>query len=282
MLDEIVPSMEGAIHVQGLEIHYEYFGQRDRPVMVILNGVAMETLSWYRLLPNVLPIMDVLLWDYRGQGQSTADDAPYSVEEAADHLVAILDALQLEKHHVNLLGVSTGSIVVAETLRRYQDRINRAVMSGVLLQKALSFKLDSEFGIRMLRENRTDMWADSLYTKIFSDRFLTEFADAIPAMQNMLVMRYKNKEHALARIIEAQSHYLWEIEQYRSQFEELTTPILVLAGAEDKLVPPFYQKRVAAMFPRADLKQYSDCAHIPFFEQPTRAFADSMRFLLAN
>jgi len=281
MLEEIKPARAGAIHLQGVDIHYEYFGQGDRPVMVILNGVAMETFSWYRLLPNVLPIMDVLLWDYRGQGQSS-DDAPYSVEEAADHLVAILDALGLERHHVNLLGVSTGSIVVAETLRRYQGRINRAVMSGVLLQPALSFKLDSEFGIRMLRERRADMWGDSLYTKIFSDRFLTEFADAIPAMQNMLVMRYKDKEHALARIIEAQSNYLWEVEQYRSQFEEVTTPILVLAGAEDKLVPPFYQKRVAAMFPRADLKQYPECAHIPFFEMPVRAFADSMRFLLAK
>lgn len=282
MLDQIKPVVAGALRVQDADIHYEYFGKRERPVMVILNGVAMETYSWYRLLSHVLPIMDVLLWDYRGQGQSTADDAPYSVEESADHLVAILDALELGALPVNLLGVSTGSIVVAEVLRRHQGRINRAVMSGVLLQQALSFRLDSEFGVRMLREQRTDMWADSLYTKIFSDRFLTEFASAIPAMQSMLVARYKDREYALARIIEAQSAYLWEIERYRPQFEEVTTPILVLAGAEDKLVPPFYQKRVSAMFPRADLRQYAECGHIPFFEQPARAFGDSMRFMLAK
>ncbi|MBI1890550.1 MAG: alpha/beta hydrolase [Burkholderiales bacterium] len=282
MLDEIKPTVQDSVHVQGRDIYYEYFGERQCPVMVILNGVAMETKSWYRLLSNVLPVMDVLLWDYRGQGQSTSDDAPYSVEETADHLVAILDALELDKRHVNLLGVSTGSIVVAETLRRYRNRVNRAVLSGVVLERALTFKLDSDYGIRLLRENRADLWAEGLYTKILSDRYMTEFAPVIPAMQSALIMRYKNKTHALARIIEAQSNYLWNIEQYRPQFEEVDTPMLVLAGAEDKLIPPFYQKRAAAMFPRADIKQYSDCAHIPFIENPARAFRDSMRFFLTN
>lgn len=281
MPEEITPSVAGAVHVRGVDIHYEYFGKRGRPVMVILNGVAMDAVSWYRRLPNVLPLMDVLLWDFRGQGQSTSDDAPYSVEETADHLVAILDALDLAPRHVNLLGVSTGSIVVAETLRRYGHRVHRAVLSGVLLERAVTFKLESEFGIRLLREGRTDLWTESLYTKILSDRYLAEFAPAIPAMQSALILRYQNRAPALARIIEAQSNYLWDIHRYRTQLEETETPILVLAGMEDKLVPPFYQERVAAMFLRASCKRYSRCAHIPFIEMPTRAFGDSMRFFLA-
>lgn len=282
MLEEIKPGIQGKVQVDGLDIHYEYFGQRERPVMVILNGVAMDTNSWYWLLPNVLPIMDVLVWDFRGQGQSTSDDVPYSVEETADHLLAILDRLELDPRQVNLLGVSTGSIVVAEFLRRYRHRVNRAVLSGVLLERAMTFKLDSDFGIRLLRENRADLWAESLYTKILSDRYMTEFASAIPMMQTALVNRYKGRLHALARIIEAQSNYLWEIGQYRSQLEEVNTRILILAGVEDKLIPTFYQKRISAMFLRADYKQYSHCAHIPFFEIPARAFRDSMRFFLAE
>lgn len=280
MLGEVKPTIQGAVQVQGLDIHYEYFGERQRPVMVILNGVAMETLSWYWQLPNVLPIMDVLLWDFRGQGQSTSDDAPYSVEEAADHLLAILDALELQKEQVNLLGVSTGSIVVAEFLRRFRHRVNRAVLSGVLLERAMTFKLDSDFGVRLLRENRADLWAESLYTKILSDRYLEEFAEAIPVMQGALIKRYQDRRHALARIIEAQSTYLWDIARYRAQLEEVDTPTLILAGMEDKLIPTFYQKRVAAMFLRAEFKQYSHIAHIPFIENPAKAFGDSMRFFL--
>ncbi|MBS0308298.1 MAG: alpha/beta hydrolase [Proteobacteria bacterium] len=282
MLEEIKPSAQGAVQVGGLDIHYEYFGQRERPVMVIQNGVAMDTHSWYWLLPNVLPIMDVVLWDFRGQGQSTSDDALYSVEEAADHLLAILDKLELAPERTHLLGVSTGSIVVAEFLRRYRQRVGKAVMSGVLLERAMTFKLDSDFGIRLLRENRADLWAESLYTKILSDRYMTEFASAIPMMQVALVNRYKDRRHALARIIESQSNYLWDIGQYQAELEEIDTPILILAGTEDKLIPTFYQKRISTMFLRADFKQYAQCAHIPFFEMPAKAFGDSMRFFLGK
>lgn len=159
------PSTQGTVSANGVDIHYEYFGERNRPVMVIFNGVAMNTMSWHRLIPAVLKRMDVLLWDYRGQGQSTSDDAPYSVEEMADCAVAIFDALSLERQNINLLGVSTGSIVVADTLRRYHSRVNRAVLSGILLEPAMSFKLDSNFGIRLLREKRVDLWAEVLYQR---------------------------------------------------------------------------------------------------------------------
>jgi pimeloyl-ACP methyl ester carboxylesterase len=280
MLEETKPSISGTLNAKGLDIYYEYFGERGRPAAVIFNGVAMDTKSWHRLLPHILPKMDALLWDYRGQGQSTSDDAPYSVAEMADCLMQIVDRLELAPQHVNLLGASTGSIVVAETLRRYRGRVNRAVLSGILLEQAMSFKLDSDFGIHLLRENRVDLWAEGLYTKILSDAYLQRFAGAVPAMQAQLIARYKSRPYALARIIEAQSNYLWEIEQFRSDFEEVETPVLVLAGGEDKLVPPFYQKRVCAMLPNARYKQYDDCAHIPFFEMTERAFGDCVKFFL--
>lgn len=281
MLQGVTP-VESSIHIKGLDIHYEYWGRKDRPVMVFFNGVAMNTTSWHRLIPAALGKMDVLLWDFRGQGRSTSDDAPYSVEEMADCLVAIFDALGLEKRNINLLGVSTGSIVAAEVLRRYRHRVNRAVLSGVLLEQSANFKLDSNYGIHMLRENRVDLWAEGLYTKIFSDRFLRQVGSAIIAMQDALVLRYKDRPYALARIVEAQSNYLWEIDRYRPDFENVDTPVLVLAGAEDKLVPPFYQKRVCGMFPNARYKQYADCAHIPFIENTVKVFNDCTRFFLTE
>lgn len=280
MSDDIQPAIQGAVHANGVDIHYEYFGNKDRPAMVIFNGVAMEAASWHKLLPVVLPKMDVLLWDYRGQGKSTSDDAPYSVEELADFLAAIFDTLALAPQHINLVGVSTGSIVVAEVLRRFHGRVNRAVMSGVLLEKAMTFKLDSEFGMNMLREKRVDLWAQALYTKIFSDGSLLQYEQAIPAMRGALIERYQDRPHALARIIEAQSNYLWDIERRYPEFKQVGTPILVLAGAEDKLIPPFNQKRVGNFFPNTRYQEYAGCAHIPFIENFAQAFGDSVSFFL--
>jgi 3-oxoadipate enol-lactonase len=280
MSEEIKPAVQGTVHTNGFDIYYEYYGSKDRPVMVIFNGVAMEAASWHKLVPVAFPKMDVLLWDYRGQGRSTSDDVPYCVEELADGLIAIFDTLALDSKNINLVGVSTGSIVVAETLRRFQSRVNRAVMSGVLLEKAMTFKLDSEFGINMLREKRVDLWAQALYTKIFSDGALLKVEQSVPAMRDALIDRYRDRPHALARIIEAQSNYLWDVEQHYPAFKKVETPILILAGAEDKLVPPFNQKRVSGFFPNASYKEYPDCAHIPFIENFAQAFGDSISFFI--
>jgi 3-oxoadipate enol-lactonase len=282
MTEELKPAVQGTVHTNGIDIYYEYYGKKDRPVMVIFNGVAMETKSWHKLIPVVLPKMDVILWDYRGQGQSTSDDVPYHVEELADCLIAIFDTLALEPKNINLLGVSTGSIVVAETLRRFKNRVNRAVMSGVLLEKAMTFKLDSDFGIHLLRDGRVDLWSEALYTKILSDGFMLKAEQAIPAMRSALFERYKNRPHALARIIEAQSNYLWSVEQYYPDFRKVDTPIIILGGSEDKLAPAFYQKRVAQIFPNAQYKEYGNCAHIPFIENTVQAFGESIDFLLGR
>lgn len=242
----------------------------------------MEASSWHNLIQVILPEMDVLLWDYRGQGKSTSDDVPYCVEELPDCLMAIIDELKLENKNVNLLGVSTGSIVVAETLRRYGDRINRAVMSGVLLEKAMAFKYDSDFGIRLLREDHVDLWADALYTKIMSDGFLLQIEQSIPAMKEALYNRYKSRPYALARILEAQSNYLWGVEKYYPGYKNVKTPIMVFAGAEDRITPPFYQKRISGFFPNVIYKEYDSCAHIPFIEKTAEAFGDAVAFFLGK
>lgn len=280
MPDQIKSDVRGVVNTNGIDIFYEYFGKKDRPAIVIFNGVAMEASSWHNLIQVLLPEVDVLLWDYRGQGKSTSDDVPYCVEELPDCLMAIIDELKLENKNVNLLGVSTGSIVVAETLRRYGDRINRAVMSGILLEKAMAFKYDSDFGIRLLREDHVDLWADALYTKIMSDGFLLQIEQSIPAMKEALYNRYKNRPYALARIIEAQSNYLWDIEKYYPDYKNVKTPIMVFSGAEDRITPPFYQKRVCELFPDATYKEYSGCAHIPFIEKTAEAFGDAVAFFL--
>jgi len=66
----IVPDKSGIVRVENgtRQIYWEYFGKGERQVVVLLNGVGMMTRNWYRILPNIHPDYDVLLYDYFGQG----------------------------------------------------------------------------------------------------------------------------------------------------------------------------------------------------------------------
>lgn len=274
----MTPDIDETIQVNDLDIHYEYFGDRSRQTMVIFNGVAMQTKSWYKLLPVALPQVDVLLWDFRGQGKSTSDDSPYRIEDLSDCIMAIIDKLRLEAEQVNFVGVSTGGVVAAETLRKYHERVNCAVFSGVIFERAMSFNFDSEYGVRLLREGRMDLWADAFCAKILSDKFLTRNSKMVPEMRAALFDHYQDRPYALARIIEAQATYLWDIEKYYEDFKKVETPLLILAGAEDRITPPSYQKRILDIFPDVEYEEYADCGHIPYIEKPARAFADTISF----
>ena len=72
------PNRSGFLLVENdmRRVYWEYFGQGDREVVVMLNGVAMSTRGWYRNLPELQPGFDVLLYDYLGQGRSSQEDEP--------------------------------------------------------------------------------------------------------------------------------------------------------------------------------------------------------------
>ena len=66
---ELIPDLSGKMKVENntREIYWEYFGKREKEVVCLLNGLAMDTRSWMTVLPQVYPEFDVLLYNYFGQ-----------------------------------------------------------------------------------------------------------------------------------------------------------------------------------------------------------------------
>jgi len=52
------------------------------------------------------------------------------------------------------------------------------------------------------------------------------------------------------------------------QLARVTIPVLVLAGEQDGIVPPEYQRALAACFPRATFRTVPEAGHFPHIEQP--------------
>jgi pimeloyl-ACP methyl ester carboxylesterase len=127
-------------------VYWEYFGQGDREVAVMLNGVAMSTRGWHRNLPELQPAYDVLLYDYLGQGRSSQEDEPYFIDEFAGYLVRIMDELGIERVHP--VGVSYGGFIAAELGRLFGDRLHTLTLSGILLTRETQFQMYQDLSLR--------------------------------------------------------------------------------------------------------------------------------------
>src|SRR5512142_1841960 len=136
---DLIPDHSGHIEADGQRIFWERFGTGERDTLCLLNGLAMHTKAWYAFVPMLSDEFDVLLWDYLGQGESSAEDVPYEIPRFCDYLATILDRLSLARVH--LMGISYGGFVGLDFARRYQHRLHTLTVSGILLSHEVLFQM---------------------------------------------------------------------------------------------------------------------------------------------
>ena len=112
------------VNVSDTTIYYETFGN-GKP-LVIIPG-------WGTEITTILPLIEKFALDYRviavdnrGTGRSGKPDSPYSIEQMADDLVAVLDALEIPKAHI--LGLSMGGMIAQMAAAKYPGRVDRLIL----------------------------------------------------------------------------------------------------------------------------------------------------------
>jgi pimeloyl-ACP methyl ester carboxylesterase len=96
----------GYVEHEGARIWYSSYGS-GKPV-ILLHGGLGHSGNWGYQLPTLLRSgYRTVLMDSRGHGRSTRDQRPFSYELMASDVLAVMDALQLEKP--GLVGWSDGA-----------------------------------------------------------------------------------------------------------------------------------------------------------------------------
>ncbi|MGE5138957.1 MAG: alpha/beta fold hydrolase [Rudaea sp.] len=281
----VAPDRSGRVRVEKgtREVYWEYFGRGEKEVVVLLNGVGMMTRNWYRILPNVHPDYDVLLYDYFGQGGSSQEDEPYSIPRFCDYLIAILDELQIERIHP--IGVSYGGFVAADLARLYQERLYTLTLSGILLTREIQFQMYQDLSLRFYRapEPAFDIYTQYLYEKIFGEAFARQIYGApMDKMRANFYDRYKDKKHCLIRLTEAQIPFFENIDRDPDAYRGIRTPTLILTGDEDRAIPPWQQAKLLEILPNSRQVWVPGSGHLTYQERPDVFWPVVKKFFVAK
>ena len=111
--------------VQGYTIHYVEAGEGE-PILLI-PGAFSTYRHWNRIIPCLSKQYKLLCIDYLGVGDS---DKPrsgfgYTIEEQADLMVKMIEALQIPK--VQIIGVSYGGAIALNLAARYPEKVDKIV-----------------------------------------------------------------------------------------------------------------------------------------------------------
>jgi len=265
------PDKSGFIQVENgtRKIYWEYFGRGDREVIVLLNGLAMLTRSWYRTVPFLHPEFDVLLYDYFGQGQSSQEDEPYYIANLARYLILIMDELGIEKIHP--IGVSYGGFIAADLGRLFQDRLYTLTLSGILLTRSTQFQMYQDLSLRFYHkpEPSFELYTHYLYEKIFSEEFASRiYGEAMEIGREKFYNRYKDRKYCLVRLTEAQDPLFEIIDSDQDAYRNIKTPTLILTGDQDRAIPGWYQAKLLDIILNSRQILLPSSGHMTYMERP--------------
>ena len=277
------PTHSGHIHPDGHDIWYEYFGDGKREAVVLLNGLAMSTKAWYGFLPLLLDDFDVLLYDYLGQGESSKPDEPYSITRIAEYLTMVMDELGVEKVHS--MGISYGGFIAIEHARQFWRRLHTLTLSGIILSREELFEQYEAISLRFYREGpeRFDLYTEYMYEKIFGEPFVRRVTRAgLEPMRQRFTERYRDDVHCLIRLTEAQEEYFGRLDERMPEYRAVTTPTLVMPGAQDRAIPLWAQKKMLDVFPNSRWELIPDAGHVVYLERPDVFFPTLKAFMRAK
>src|SRR5512140_3026327 len=99
------------------------------PTVLLVHGTAADLNAWSIQRAALRSKLRIIAYDRRGIGQSPGP-AGVDVVEVAEHAddAASLLAMHAPQERVVACGSSSGAVVVLELLRRYPERVRRALL----------------------------------------------------------------------------------------------------------------------------------------------------------
>jgi YbgC/YbaW family acyl-CoA thioester hydrolase len=232
------------------------------PTVLFVHGYPLDRTLWRHQLAG-LGRWRRIAPDLRGFGasaQAAPDPAMWSLGAYSDDLVAVLDALGVERTVV--CGLSMGGYIALDFVRRYAARVSALVLMDTKAEA------DTEEG----RRARDEMAALALAegAGAIAARMLPKLvAEATRASQPETVTHAREMmEGADPRGIAAALRAMRDRADSRELLPRIAVPTLVLGGAEDQLTPPVVMRALAAGIPGARYEEVVAAGHLAPLEQP--------------
>lgn len=240
----------------------------ERPVLVLVHGLANSIEIWDRILPRLSRRFRVIAFDLPGFGRASRPDAAYDATFFADQLSALLDTLKI--HRAHLVGSSLGASVILRFSEHSLARIDRAVLAA-----------PGGFGRRthqLMRLPALPLIGDWLGRPTpFNNALTLKLAMCDPAQVTSELLDLTNR---YASVPGSERSFVRTLQNGVGLFgskdcasvartaERLNRPALVVWGRQDRVFPPAYAARAAALLPRSALCLINHCGHYPHWEQP--------------
>lgn len=240
----------------GIDTHYHEAGAGDPVVLLHGSGPGVSAWSnWGGSVPRLAEHFRVVAIDMVGFGDTERPpDLRYGSKTWTDHVVAVLDALEIES--ASFVGNSLGGTVTLHLGRRFPERVRRFALMGTRLMTpgapmtpALQAVRDYEPSVESMR--------DLLLRFAFDPAIVTDeivrtryAASAAPHAHET----YRAMFHGTER---RGNDYPLGDDDVRA----IDVPAVLMHGRDDCVIPPDESWKLLHLLPNAELHVLPKCGH---------------------
>ncbi len=258
------------IEAGGLRWHVQRFGATEAPAILLLHGTGAATHSWRDLAPGLAGSFSILAPDLPGHG-FTAMPAPraMSMPGMARAIAALLKASDFSPSII--VGHSAGAAIAA-----------RMQLEGLVTPKALISLNGAFLPLGGLAGKLFSPAAQLLAGIAFAPQLLARLAGDQTAIDRLLASTGSTIDRAgrqgYMRLVRNPGHIAgalammanWDLDALARDLPRLETRLLLIAGANDRTIPPAQADRVSRLVRGARLDLLPGLGHLAHEEDPVQ------------
>ena len=223
------------VSIGDAEIYYEEAG-RGEPVLLV-PGLSGQGAFWASQVAALQRDFRVIVHDHRGAGQSTHSRITYSVEQMADDVLRLMDALGIDAAH--LVGHSTGGAIGQVIAQDHPGRLSSLVLSATWAGPDAYF--------RRLFESRRQTLLDSGVGAYLRASVLVLAPPWWVSRNDAAIAQAHATSIATAAPVDVMASRIDAIMAFdrRSRLADVRAPTLVIVAQDDMVTPTFYSDELA-------------------------------------
>lgn len=248
-----------------VHLHYQLDGTAGGAPVVFANSLGTDMRLWDDVLPHLPKGLQIIRYDKRGHGLSSAPPAPYSMGALIRDAEALLD--YLEVRDCVFVGLSIGGMIAQGLAVKRMDQIRALVLSNT----AAKIGTPSIWQDRMtaVRSGGIEALADATMERWFTRDFRA--SNDHLSWRNMMVRQPVDGYLGCCAAIAGTDFY--------TPTSGLRLPSLGIAGSEDGSTPPDLMRETIDLIPGSRFELMRRAGHLPCVEKPVEYASLLTQFL---
>jgi aminoacrylate hydrolase len=224
-------------------LYYELHGDRGAPALILSAGLGGSASYWAPNIPALAEHFRVIAYDHRGTGRSEREPAgPTSISDMAADVIALMDALKINYAHV--MGHALGGLIGLEMAMAAPERVDRLVVINGWGQLDPYTARCFDVRLALLRNSGPEAYLQAQPIFLFPPAWISANHRRLETEAAEQLVHFPGRATIEKRIAAVRNWHPGPT------LAGVDIPVLVLASADDALVPAHASRTLSDLLPR--------------------------------